>query len=203
MAGSVARANHATNPGVVASSARMSSPTWSLDLYHRAARFAAHAHLGQKIPGGELPYILHPTQVAAEVIGALAVEPAERPDLAVACALLHDVVEDTAVTADQLAADFGPDVAAGVLALSKDPSLPKDQAMADSLRRIRLQPREVWLVKLADRIVNLEPPPHYWKPAKIAAYREEAGRIADALGDASEHLRARLRGRIARYPHPA
>lgn len=178
----------------------MPSTSWSLDLYHRAARFAARAHLGQKIPGGDLPYVLHVVQVAAEVTGALAVEAAERPDLAVACALLHDVVEDTPITADQVAAAFGPDVAAGVLALSKDPSLPKDQAMADSLRRIRDQPREVWLVKLADRIVNLEPPPHYWKPAKIAAYREEAGRIADALGEASPHLAARLRGRIDRYP---
>ena len=170
----------------------MSSTTWSLDLYHRAARFAAGAHLGQKIPGGDLPYVLHVVQVTAEVLGALAVEPVERPDLAVACALLHDVVEDTTITADQ--------VAAGVLALSKDPSLPKDQAMPDSLRRIRDQPREVWLVKLADRIVNLEPPPYYWKPTKIAAYREEAGRIADALGDASPHLHARLRGKIAAYP---
>lgn len=178
----------------------MMTPTWSLDLYHRAARFAARAHLGQKVPGGELPYLLHVTQVAAEVMGALSVEPADRPDLAVACALLHDVVEDTAVTADEVAAAFGPDVAAGVAALSKDATLPKDQAMADSLRRIRLQPREVWLVKLADRIVNLEPPPHYWKPDKIAAYRREAGTIADALGDASVYLVTRLRGRIDRYP---
>lgn len=178
----------------------MSSRTWSPDLYHRAAHFAARAHHGQTIPGSDLPYLLHVTQVAAEVIGALAVEPADRPDLAVACALLHDVVEDTPVTAAEVAAEFGPDVAAGVLALSKRPDLPKDQAMADSLQRIRAQPREVWLVKLCDRIVNLGPPPHYWKPAKIAAYREEAGRIADALGEASPHLDARLRDKIARYP---
>lgn len=180
----------------------MSTPTWSLDLYHRAARFAARAHLGQKVPGGELPYLLHVTQVAAEVIGALAVEAVDRPDLAVACALLHDVVEDTAVTADAVAVAFGPDVAAGVASLSKDPGLPKGQAMADSLRRIRLQPREVWLVKLADRIVNLEPPPHYWGPDKIARYRDEAGTIADALGDASAYLAARLRARMTRYPPP-
>lgn len=198
--GVVGTANHATDRRPVTSSPCMSSTTWSLDLYHRAARFAARAHLGQKIPGGDLPYVLHVVQVTAEVLGALAVEPVERPDLAVACALLHDVVEDTTITADQVAAAFGPDVAAGVLALSKDPSLPKDQAMPDSLRRIRDQPREVWLVKLADRIVNLEPPPYYWKPTKIAAYREEAGRIADALGDASPHLHARLRGKIAAYP---
>lgn len=179
----------------------MPSPPWTCDLYLRAARFAAAAHHGQKMPGSELPYFLHVAQVAAEVMAALAVEPAARPDLALACALLHDVVEDTKTTRADIEAAFGPDVAAGVSALSKDPALPKDQAMADSLRRIRDQPHEVWRVKLADRIVNLEPPPHYWKPDKIEAYRAEAGRIADALGDASPYLLARLRARIAGYPH--
>lgn len=179
----------------------MPSPPWFPDLYLRAVRFAAAAHHGQKLPGSELPYLVHVAQVAAEVMAALAVEPADRPDLALACALLHDVVEDTPTTLADVEAAFGRDVAAGVAALSKDPNLPKDQAMADSLRRIRQQPREVWWVKLADRIVNLEPPPHYWKPDKIAAYRDEAGRIADSLGDASPYLHARLRARIAGYPH--
>lgn len=181
----------------------MSTPPWSPDLFLRAARFAARAHHEQKMPGSELPYLLHVAQVAAEVMAALAAEPAERPDLALACALLHDTVEDTPVDRDAIAAEFGPDVAAGVAALSKDPALPKGQAMADSLRRIQQCPREVWLVKLADRIVNLEGPPHYWKPDKIAAYRVEAVAIADALGSASPYLHARLRARIAAYPPAA
>jgi len=179
----------------------MTTPPWSPDTYLRAARFAARAHLTQKYPGSELPYLLHVTTVAAEVMATLACEAAARPDLAVACALLHDTVEDCGVQADELAAEFGPEVAAGVLALSKDPALPKDQAMADSLRRIQAQPREVWLVKLADRVANLGPPPHYWSPAKIAAYRAEALAILDALGAASPHLHARLRAKIAAYPH--
>ncbi len=85
----------------------------------------------------------------------------------------------------------------------QDPGLPKDQAMADSLRRIQLQPREVWIVKLADRINNLEAPPHYWTTTKIDAYRAEAQVIADALGAASPYLHARLRARIAAYPPAA
>lgn len=174
---------------------------WSQDLYLRALRFAALAHHGQKLPGGELPYVVHVAQVAAEVMAELAAAPPERPDLALACALLHDVLEDTATPREALASAFGEDVAAGVSALSKDATLPKDQAMSDSLRRIREQPREVWLVKLADRIVNLEPPPRSWKPEKIAAYRAEAGTIADALGAASPRLEARLRARIAGYPN--
>lgn len=179
---------------------------WSPDLYLRAARFAARAHLGQTLPGSDLPYFVHVVQVAAEVMAELAAAaaagaPYARPDLAVACALLHDVVEDTEVGAEAIAAEFGDAVASGVRALSKDPILPKDQAMTTSLRAITAEPPEVWLVKLADRIVNLEPPPHYWKPAKIEAYRAEAGRIADALGAASARLEARLRGRIIGYPN--
>src|SRR5690606_31539260 len=94
------------------SSAPMSTPPWSPDLFLRAARFAARAHHGQKLPGSELPYFLHIAQVAAEVMAALAVEPAERPDLALACALLHDTVEDTEVDRAAVAAEFGEDVAA-------------------------------------------------------------------------------------------
>ena len=175
---------------------------WSSDAYARAARFAAAAHLGQKYPGTELPYLLHVTNVAAEVMAALACEPAADPDLALQCAVLHDTVEDCGVTAEILSAEFGPAVAAGVLALSKDPALPKAQAMADSLRRIQLEPREVWIVKLADRINNLDVPPPYWSAAKIDAYRAEAGDIADALGAASPYLLARLRAKIAAYPPP-
>lgn len=177
------------------------APPWSPDLYLRAARFAARAHHGQRLPGSDLPYLVHVCQVASEVQAALACEPADRPDLALACALLHDVVEDTKVTRAEIAEAFGEPVAAGVEALSKDPSLPKPEAMADSLRRIQAQPREVWLVKLADRIVNLGPPPHHWTGEKIAAYRAEARAIAEALSSASPYLAARLRARIEGYPN--
>jgi GTP diphosphokinase / guanosine-3',5'-bis(diphosphate) 3'-diphosphatase len=71
--------------------------------------------------------------------------------------------------------------------------------MADSLRRIKLQPREVWLVKLADRIVNLQPPPEHWQADKIAAYRAEARVILAALGEASPLLAARLAEKIEAY----
>lgn len=173
---------------------------FDVDGYRRALAFAAEAHHEQKVPGGEIPYVVHPTEVCAEVLAALSVERWDDGDLAVLCALLHDTVEDTPRTRADVAAAFGEAVADGVMALSKDASLPKSEAMADSLRRIRTQPREVWCVKLADRVVNLSAPPPYWKPEKIAAYRTEAVAIADALGEASPWLHARLRSKIAAYP---
>jgi len=180
-----------------------SAPIWSQDRYVEAARFAAEAHRSQTLFDSGLPYLLHVTTVTTEVMAAIAIEPVADPDLAVLCALLHDTIEDCGVTVATLEAQFGPAVAAGVLALSKDPALPRDQAMPDSLRRIQLQPREVWLVKLADRITNLQPPPTRWQAPKIAAYRAEATMIVEALGAASPYLEGRLRSKIAAYPPAA
>ena len=174
---------------------------WSPDLYLAAWNYAAQMHGGQKVPGTELPYLAHIGAVAMEVLTALAQGSwVDEPDLAVQCALLHDVLEDTSATYADLSERFGVAVADGVLALTKDTALPsKAEQMADSLTRIRRQPRAVWMVKLADRITNLQPPPSYWDDAKIAAYRAEAVTILDALGEADEWLAARLRGKIAGY----
>ena len=181
---------------------------FSADRYVEALRLAAQRHAGQVVKGTALPYLVHVTSVAAETIVGVEADRAlvRDPDLAIVCALLHDTLEDTAGSPEARAAlhaeltdRFGAAVADGVAALSKDDRLPKADRMADSLRRIREQPREVWMVKLADRITNLAPPPDDWSPAKRAAYRAEAITIADALGEASPTLHARLRGRIDAY----
>jgi (p)ppGpp synthase/HD superfamily hydrolase len=151
------------------------------------------------VPGSTLPYLVHVVSVAGEVIAALAREPLDKPDLAVLCALLHDTVEDTAKTREDVARAFGEEVAAGVEALSKRSTLPKDRQMADSLERIAACPREVAWVKLADRLVNMSEPPHYWTREKRQAYQAEAGVILARLGHASATLAERLRARIAEY----
>jgi guanosine-3',5'-bis(diphosphate) 3'-pyrophosphohydrolase len=172
---------------------------FSPDRYVDAMRFAAAAHVGQKEPGHDLPYLVHVVSVAAEVIAALPAHPGLDAELAVTCALLHDTVEDTNVTLDDIRARYGDAVAAGVGALTKNHELAKAEQMADSLRRIKQQPREVAIVKLADRITNMSAPPSHWDAAKRVAYRAEAGVIADELGYASPVLEARLRARIEAY----
>ena len=72
--------------------------------------------------------------------------------------------------------------------------------MADSLRRILTQPAEVAMVKLADRITNLAPPPPHWTAEKITRYRAEAEQIVQALGEVSPFLSLRFRGRLVGYP---
>jgi (p)ppGpp synthase/HD superfamily hydrolase len=108
-------------------------------------------------------------------------------------------VEDTEITYEQLESIFGVKVADGVLALSKDRSLEKSLQLADSLHRIKQQPQDVWIVKLADRISNLQPPPPHWTKAKMIHYRDEAIDIHTALKDASPFLSLRLSKKIANY----
>ena len=175
---------------------------WTQDAFTAAARFAAEAHHRTQalVPGTRLPYFYHVVLVAMETTAALAVEDGHGGDLAVQCALLHDVLEDTPATAHQLAAQFGPAVTAGVRALTKNTAIAdKSARMRDSLNRIRRQPSAVWVVKLADRIVNLQPPPLDWDDAKVARYRLEAQEICDTLGAASPVLADRLAGKIRRY----
>ena len=174
---------------------------WSQEKYIKALRYAAGAHQGQTVPGSEIPYVVHVTMVAMEVIAALAHEDGLDGDLAVQCALLHDVIEDAGVSYEKLAAEFGAEVAEGVLALSKNNILKsKQEKMTDSLARIKQQPKEIWMVKLADRITNLQPPPGHWSAEKIRRYREEAAEILAALGDASKFLSERLGEKLQVYP---
>lgn len=172
---------------------------WSQEAYTKAYRFAAEAHNGQLFPGTDLPYIMHVSFVCMEVMAALAHEPERDGSLAIQCTLLHDVIEDTAVGFEEVKAEFGTAVATGVLALTKDSTLPKPQQMADSLHRIQQQPSEIWLVKLADRITNLAKPPHYWTRDKKERYQQEARQIHAALHQASPYLNQRLLAKIEAY----
>jgi (p)ppGpp synthase/HD superfamily hydrolase len=173
---------------------------WSQDLYLNALRYAGEAHGGQKIPGSELSYIVHVSSVCMEIIAAVCAGETDYPDLAIQCALLHDVIEDTGKTYNEIKQIFGADVADGVLALTKNQNIKKESRMADSIGRIKLQPREIWMVKLADRITNLQPPPPHWTEEKIENYRTEADYILNHLGSASPLLKERLAKKIKTYP---
>ena len=172
---------------------------WSQDIYIEAYQFAAEAHLCQLVPGTKLPYLMHISLVSMEIMAALCVEEGMDGDLAVQCALLHDVIEDTPTSFDKIQQKFGLRVAQGVLALSKGENVPKPQQLGDSLRRIREQPHEIWMVKLADRITNLQEPPSFWDLEKIRQYLVAAKEIHAALKDASPYLTSRLSEKIAVY----
>ena len=171
--------------------------SWNQDLFKRTLDFAAKAHGTQQVPGSGAPYVVHLVKVATEVLRVS--DATFDVDFAMQCALLHDSVEDAGVAVEVLRTEFGDGVADGVSALTKNDALPKAERMADSLRRIHTQPREVWMVKLADRITNLEPAPPSWSVEKRRAYVLEAQVIHDALQEAHAGLAARLLVKIAGY----
>jgi (p)ppGpp synthase/HD superfamily hydrolase len=173
---------------------------WSQELYLKAMRFAAEAHKNQKIPGTDLPYVLHISSVCMEIMSAICVEEIGKPDLAIQCAILHDTMEDAGIKFDDIKSLFGNEVAEGVMALTKNKKIEKNVRMADSIARIKLQPREIWMVKLADRITNLQPPPPHWTRDRINRYRIEAAYILEELGESSPLLSERFGKKIEDYP---
>jgi len=170
-------------------------------LYQQAIKFASskHAAIGQKVPGTNLPYDVHITNVAMEILIAGFNTPAFDTAFAVQVALLHDTLEDTATDFHELENKFGIVIAKAVSALSKNEALPKDKQMQDSLNRIKALQPEVWSVKLVDRITNLQPPPSHWDNSKIIKYHSEAQTILDTLGAGNAYLASRLSSKIKEY----
>lgn len=179
--------------------------TWNRDLYAQAWHFVTLKHSGQSYGGRQteqqIEYINHLSSVAMEVMWVIANSPKSyNADLLVQCALLHDTLEDTNTNYVELEETFGVAVAAGVSALTKNPDLPsKHQQMLDSLQRIKQQPQEIWMVKMADRITNLYHPPYYWDSLKIATYRAEAQLIYEHLFEADALMAERLADKIKAY----
>ena len=172
---------------------------WSQEKYLEVYRFAAEKHKDQMFPGTEWSYVVHLSMVSMEIIASLNHEPDVNGDLAVQVAILHDTIEDTDATYEELQAKFGQKVAAGVLSLTKNKSVEKHNRISDSLRRIKMHPKEIWMVKLADRITNLQPPPAYWDNEKSVKYLEQAQLIYDELKNGSKYLSERLEKKIQGY----
>ena len=176
-------------------------PTDLQTAYQKAIQFSAamHAASHQTIPSTNLPYVVHLSNVAMEILVAAQNTPVFDPVIAVQVALLHDVLEDTPTNWQALDALFGTDIADAVQALTKNSSIPADEKMLDSLARIKKLPKEVWAVKLADRITNLQVPPSHWAKEKIATYQQEAMLILKELEGGNVYLEKRLAEKIAAY----
>jgi guanosine-3',5'-bis(diphosphate) 3'-pyrophosphohydrolase len=172
---------------------------WNQDLYQKALGFAGYAHRDQLVPGKEYNYVVHICNVAAEVMRSSVSENIEKIDIAVQCALLHDVLEDTDTSEESVLNEFGIEVLNGVKALTKDSSLEKEYQMNDSLKRIKLIGKEIGCVKLADRITNLQKPPPKWDKEKRLKYLNEAKLILSELSGYSGYLSRRLAEKIIKF----
>jgi guanosine-3',5'-bis(diphosphate) 3'-pyrophosphohydrolase len=169
--------------------------------YQEAIKFATYKHLEkkQKVKGTKLPYVVHLSNVAMEILAASDKTPDFDLDYALQVSLLHDTIEDTDTTLDEIEERFGAGIADGVLAMTKNIKLPREMQIPDSLVRIKKMRKEVWAVKLADRIANLQAPPFKWHKEKIRKYQEESRLIHDALKDGNKYLAKRLNDVIIDY----
>ncbi|MDR3525961.1 MAG: HD domain-containing protein [Rhizomicrobium sp.] len=155
----------------------------------RAYHFAAVRHLSQKRKGkaGE-PYINHLTEVADLVATATA---GADIDIVIA-AVLHDVLEDTPTTSDELVAKFGPRVAAMVAEVSDDKTLPKAERKRLQIEHAPHLSEGARTIKLADKTANLrslkKSPPADWEAARIADYVQWALAVGEGLRGTNPEL---------------
>jgi len=124
--------------------------TYSATLYD-AIEVAARAHHRQVRKGTEIPYIVHPLAVAGLLIRA------ECPEHLVIAALLHDVLEDTPVTVEEIQSHFGRKVSELVKAVSEpDKKAPWEKRKAHTIQYLgEMASDDVLLVALADKLDNI------------------------------------------------
>jgi len=151
-------------------------------LIFRAATFAATKHSKQyrgSATGEKVPYITHPLRVAA----ALA-EHGVTDEATLAAALLHDTLEDTTATYEELVKEFGSEVADVVAELTDAPGLTSAEGKAAQAKKAPHMSWRAKLVKVADKIDNVasvvDAP---WKDAAKHGYVETAERVVEACGD--------------------
>lgn len=160
-------------------------PSDDLTMIEKAYKIADEAHKEQKRKSGE-PYIIHPLCVAI-ILADL-----EMDKETIAAGLLHDVVEDTIMTLEQLTKEFGSEVAFLVDGVTKLTQLNWDkdkvEIQAENLRKMFLAMAKdirVIIIKLADRLHNMRTG-KYWKPEKQKEKARETleiyAPIADRLG---------------------
>jgi guanosine-3',5'-bis(diphosphate) 3'-pyrophosphohydrolase len=140
----------------------------------RALRLAESVHQGQTRDEGT-PYIAHPIAVARILMKEIDItEAGVNPLDAVCAALLHDVLEHSELTAEELERDFGPEVARVVSAvtMTKDPAVPQEVWGVAYMTRLMTSDKIVRLVKIADRLHNTRTL-HLASPQKRRRYWQE------------------------------
>lgn len=160
-----------------------------LAKFIEAASFAAKRHRQQKRKGADgEPYINHPLEVANLLANVGKVEDTE----VLIAALLHDTIEDTGTTKEEIARMFGENVSKMVLEVTDDKSLPKP---ARKQRQIEHAPHlspGAKLIKLGDKISNitdiLNNPPHDWTLERKCEYIAWGENVVAGLRGANAKL---------------
>ena len=162
-----------------------------LSLLLRALAFAAHKHRDQRRKDvAASPYINHPIALADVLVNEGGIDEVE----VLCAALLHDTIEDTDTTRDEVANAFGERVASIVAEVTDDKTLAKADRKEAQVEHAAHISREAKLVKLADKICNLRDvvahPPAGWSLERRREYFDWAKRVVDRLRGAHPGLEA-------------
>src|ERR1700733_1397408 len=181
---------------------QVNRPTEDIGLIRKAWEFCVKHHKGQMRAAGE-PYIIHPLEVA-EVLAERKMD-----STAIAAGLLHDAVEDTPATSEQIEAGFGDQVAhivEGVTKIDKIQFANREDRQAENVRKMLLamvSDVRVVLIKLADRLHNMRTIEHL-KPERQEAIARETldiyAPLAHRLGMGK--VRGELEDLAFRYTDP-
>jgi GTP pyrophosphokinase len=177
-------------------------PETDLEMLRRAYIFSAREHRGQVRMSGE-PYLVHPLEVA-NILADLKLDV-----ITVSAGLLHDVIEDRPVTAEEMERYFSPEIARivdGVTKISQMQFTSREEAQAESLRKMVLavvnDPRVI-LVKLADRLHNMRTLNYVPREKQVRVSQETLdvyAPIAHRIG--MGRIRGELEDLAFKYLHP-
>lgn len=179
----------------------MTAPASPPGLILRAVAFAEKKHRGQpRRDKDKSPYIHHPIAAA----NILANEGGVDDPVVLAAALLHDTIEDTSATAEELRELFGEEVAAIVLEVTDDMSLGKAERKRLQIEHAAGISRKAKLVKLADKTANLRDmvdiPPADWSLERRREYFDWAKQVIDEIRGTHARLEAVFDAAYARKP---
>jgi len=150
----------------------------ALNLIVFALDFAAQKHRNQRRKDLEAsPYINHPISL----LKVLVTEANITNEVVLVSALLHDTVEDTNTTFEEIEKNFGVDIAEIVKEVTDDTSLTREERKSQQIQHAPLLSKEAALVKFADKISNLRDliylPPKHWSPERKKDYCEWAIKV--------------------------
>jgi len=172
-----------------------------LAVIFKALEFASKKHRDQRRKDADAsPYINHPIALAK----VLCVEGGVTDVNAICGAILHDTIEDTETTAEELTINFGETISKIVQEVTDDKKLPKEVRKRLQIEHAPHASHQAKLVKLADKICNLRDivnsPPADWLLERRQEYFDWAKRVVDQIRDASPKLATEFDQAYAKSP---
>jgi (p)ppGpp synthase/HD superfamily hydrolase len=159
----------------------------------RAVAFSAAKHRNQRRKGAEaFPYINHPLEVAEMLASVAGIRDIDT----LVAAVLHDTIEDTDTSGEEIETLFGRKVRAVVEEVSDDKKMPKEQRKKLQAERAPGLSNPAKLIRIADKISNIQElmhsPPQHWSTQRRREYLEWARSVVDGCLGVNEELERRF-----------